>query len=283
MGELNLGNLDFSQFKEEKEMRISEIYDKFDKQTRSNPPPLDEISFANLKNQWLFFSKSLRGNELPNLYIDSFSKPFVDSISKIPEVPGVSVTETTPDLFEIGWNRNYKKTLFFLMNDDYISGIQKQLLDDLAFAAQQFTTDKEILAQTAVSCLKYEAFNFTKSMSDDCYCALISKEFSPSVSYEEFRETVNEVYTLNDLKDELLGFTSLWNYIYLKALSKKLSREIVNASMGSIIKDRVLKSFNSITTGKRSTEELSVSITSLLNSAETLKKSFGFKSANKKE
>ncbi|KAN0000586.1 hypothetical protein ACTFIZ_001017 [Dictyostelium cf. discoideum] len=281
MGTLNMDKIDFSKFNEEREMSVAEIYDSFDKATSDEPTILDELSFANLKNHWLFFSKLLRGEELPNHYINIYSKQFVDSVSKIPEVGGISYGQHQ-NIFEIAWNRDYKNALCSLMNDDYIFNIQTQIVDDVATAIDSFTKDKFYDMPVLGYILRSEAFNFTNTMDDNSFCHLVSKEFSPSVTYEEFRESVNQVYSLNDLQDELLGFSSLWNYIYLRALAKKLSREIVNASMGSIIKHVILRSIESISYSTCITNNLD-EIHKILKSGEVLKKSFGFKSLSNKK
>ncbi|KAM9976671.1 hypothetical protein ACTFIR_010515 [Dictyostelium discoideum] len=284
MGDLNMDKIDFSEFNEEKEMGIVEIYDSFEKANSCEKTDLDEFLFVNAKNQWLFFSKSLRGEELPSHYINTYSKQFIDSISKVPEVSGIPESKF-PGIFEISWNRNYKKALSSLMDDDYIFNIQSQIVDDVATAIDNFTKEKAYDVPVLGYVLRDEAFNFTNTMDDNVFCQLVSKEFSPSVTYEEFRESVNQVYSLNDIQElQLLGFSSLWNYIYLRALSKKLSREIVNASMGSIIKHVILRAIESIGFNKPSFQNNSLNeIPKLLKSGEILKKSFGFKSLSNKK
>ncbi|KAM9978548.1 hypothetical protein ACTFIY_012299 [Dictyostelium cf. discoideum] len=286
MGDLNMDKIDFSEFNEEREMAISEIYDTFNKVTGYEQTDLDESSFVNFKNQWLFFSKSLRGEELPNHYINIYSKQFIDSISKIPEVSGISESKY-PSIFEISWNRNYKKALSSLMDDDYILNLQSQIINDVATGIDNFTKEKAYNVPVLGYVLRNEAFNFTNTMDCNVFCQLISKEFSPSVTYEEFRECVNQVYSSNDIQElKLLGFSSLWNYIYFRALSKKLSREIVNASMGSIIKHVILRSIENIGYLKHSSQNSFISldeIPKLLKSGEMLKKSFGFKSLSNKK
>ncbi|KAM9967786.1 hypothetical protein ACTFIW_001873 [Dictyostelium discoideum] len=284
MGDLNMDRIDFSEYNEEKEMGIVEIYDSFEKANNCEKTDLDEFLFVNAKNQWLFFSKSLRGEELPNHYINTYSKQFIDSISKVPEVSGISESKF-PSIFEISWNRNYKRALSSLMDDDYIFNIQSQIVDDVATAIDNFTKEKAYDVPVLGYVLRDEAFNFTNTMDDNVFCQLVSKEFSPSVTYEEFRESVNQVYSLNDIQElQLLGFSSLWNYIYFRALSKKLSREIVNASMGSIIKHVILRTIESISFNKPSFQNNSLNeIPKLLKSGEILKKSFGFKSLSNKK
>ncbi|KAM9942933.1 hypothetical protein ACTFIT_006328 [Dictyostelium discoideum] len=284
MGDLNMDRIDFSEFNEEREMGIVEIFDSFEKANGNEQTDLDEFTFVNVKKQWLFFSKSLRGEELPNHYINVYSKQFIDSISKIPEVSGISESKY-PSIFEISWNRNYKRALSSLMDDDYIFNIQSQIVDDVATAIDNFTKEKAYDVPVLGYVLRDEAFNFKNTMDDNVFCQLVSKEFSPSVTYEEFRESVNQVYSLNNIQElQLLGFSSLWNYIYLRALSKKLSREIVNASMGSIIKHVILRAIESISYNKSSFQNNSLDeIPKLLKSGEILKKSFGFKSLSNKK
>lgn len=214
MGDLNMDRIDFSEFNEEREMGIVEIFDSFEKANGNEQTDLDEFTFVNVKKQWLFFSKSLRGEELPNHYINVYSKQFIDSISKIPEVSGISESKY-PSIFEISWNRNYKRALSSLMDDDYIFNIQSQIVDDVATAIDNFTKEKAYDVPVLGYVLRDEAFNFKNTMDDNVFCQLVSKEFSPSVTYEEFRESVNQVYSLNNIQElQLLGFSCMYLYLF---------------------------------------------------------------------
>ncbi|KAK5581110.1 hypothetical protein RB653_001138 [Dictyostelium firmibasis] len=280
MGELNMDEMDFSKLlKSEKEKSLVEIYNEFHLILKDES--LDQNEFANLKSQWLYFSETLRGNELPNHFVQTYSKQFIDSIVNTPEVRG-AYSSDYPNLFQISWNRNYKLALFSLLNDDFVFNIQNKIIEDTVEGIDKFSvTEKD--TSMAVYCLKYVAFNFGRQLSDDYYQALISKEFTPSITFEEFRESVNEVFTALDYKEqELLGFSTLWNYIYLKAVSKKLSRDIVNASMGSLVNQLLFESYNFFIF-KNPSQDLFGSILELLKSTETLKNSLGFKPVDNKK
>ncbi|EGC37931.1 hypothetical protein DICPUDRAFT_149390 [Dictyostelium purpureum] len=183
------------------------------------------------KDEWLFTSQSLRSP----VFIESFKKDyltmFTNSLDQINEVEGISFEKEHFKFYEL-WNILFKRILSKLLISDLSSSIPYILLDEMvkAVGKQEEETNIRFL-------LSVHSEEFKKNLSSEFVDTIISKEFYPSVSFEEFRETLMEEFdTLDSNKTiKIKGFSKLWNYIYFKAVSKKLSSQIVNASFSNII------------------------------------------------
>ncbi|KAF2074723.1 hypothetical protein CYY_003955 [Polysphondylium violaceum] len=202
-----------------------------------------QSTYDMIKRDWALFAKF--NSLLPYQLIKEQQSKFMSALEK--EMDFISPTTehlgSELNLVYYSWLMDYRRCISSilssgLMDSDMPELVYQSYLNSISFAFNNSFTDN--INDSLADALELSYNNNTKpaSIANFTYHT-IQKEILPSITLDEFLDA----YLNSPYKDQRIPmFSTTWNIVYLKAVSRKLSKEIVSLININIIQPWLYRS-----------------------------------------